>query len=195
MASLPTMHTYTMSVFFWQPTCKAQYLSSYSECSWYLLSSKVLFIHAGTRPDLGAPQPNYHYLYQLGQFTIQQYFESSLIPLLNDIQIQWYHNGTAVDDSRTNSSLERQGERLTLTLTVFNASEEMDLGLYEGIANVDVSNFYSSTTGCHRYYYYYYVVFDISIYELQLASFPSVILQYGKHFLSYQFYVLHLLAN
>ena len=58
----------------------------------------------------------------------------------------------------------------------------MDLGLYEGTANVDLSNFYSSTVGCHRFYYYYYVRFDISIYQLQVASFPSVILQYGKHF-------------
>ena len=137
----------------------------------------MLYIYAGTIPDLGAPQPNYHYLYRLGQFTIQQYFESSLIPLLNDIQIQWYHNGTAVDGSRTNSSLETQGERLTLSLTVFNARKEMDLGLYEGTANVDI---YFSTIGCR--YYYYYVRFDIRIYQLRVTSFPSVILQYGKHF-------------
>ena len=145
----------------------------------YLLSSKVLYIYAGTIPDLGAPQPNYHCLYQLGQFTIQQYFESSLIPL-NDIQIQWYHNGTAVDVLRTNSSLERQGERLTLSLTVFNATEKMGLGLYEGTANVDVPNFYFSTIGC--LHYYFYVMYDIRIYQFQVASFPSVILQYGKHF-------------
>ena len=104
---------------------------------------------------------------------------------MNNIRIQWYHNGTAVDESRTNSSLEAQGERLTLSLTIFNATEEMDLGLYEGTASVDRDYFYIYT-GCSRYYYY--LRFDIGIYQLQVASFPSVILQYGEYLLSYQFY-------
>ena len=179
-------------------TCKVLQFIVFCLCiahSFHLsLVLKVLSTCAGKSvPDLEvSPRLDYHYVHLPGQFMIQKYFESSLIPLANNIQIQWYHNGTAVDGSRTNSSLERQGERLTLSLTVFNASEEMDLGLYEGTANVDVSNFYSSTTGCHHYYYYYYVMFDIRIYELQLASFPSVILQYGKHFLSYQFYCITL---
>ena len=192
MASLATNTDSCLMVRLYQPCTDTHcYFSSDSKTQ-YLLSKVnavdtiypqrfFTYMHAGTIPDLGAPQPNYHYLYRLGQFTIQQYFESSLIPLLNDIQIQWYHNGTAVDDLRTNSSLESQGERLTLSLTVFNASEEMDLGLYEGTANVDVSNFYS--IGCPRYYYYYYYArYDISIYQLRVASFLSVILQYGKHF-------------
>ena len=160
--------------------------------NWYV-QAKIFFICAGSRPDLEAtPQPNYHYLHQLGHLTIQKYFESSLFPLLNNLlDIQWYHNGTAVDQSRTYSSLETQGERFTLSLTVFNASEEMDLGLYEGVANVD--RFFYVYIGCFRYRYY--VMYDIRIYQLQVASFPSVILQYGKYLLSYQFYVLHLLAN
>ena len=98
------------------------------------------------------PQPKYFYL--PGQFTIQKHFESSLIPLLNNIHIQWYHNGTTVDESRTNSSLETQGERFTLSLTVFNATEEMDLGLYEGVVNVDVRDFYDSTGSYFDYYLY-----------------------------------------
>ena len=144
-------------------------------------------MRAGSRPSLEAtPQPNYHYLHRPGQVTIQKSFESSLFSLLNNfIDIQWYQNGTAVDNSRTNSSLEMQGERFTLSLTVFNATEEMDLGLYEGIANVNTLYFYIYT-GCSRYRYY--LRFDIGIYQLQVASFPSVILQYGKYLLSYQFY-------
>ena len=148
---------------------------------------------AGSRPSLEAtPQTNYHYLHRPGQVTIQKNFESSLFPLLSNIRIQWYHNGTAVDGSRTNSSLETQGERLTLSLTVFNATEEMDLGLYEGVVTVDVRDFYVYT-GCSSYRIY--VRYYIHIHQLQVASFLSVILQYGKYLLSYQFYVLHLLAN
>ena len=101
---------------------------------------------------------------------IQKYFESSLIPLVNNIQIRWYHNGTAVDAFRTNSSLESQGERLTLSLTVFNASEEMDLGLYEGVVTVNCGGGQPGN----------YICRDIGFYQLQLVSFPVVILQYGK---------------
>ena len=125
------------------------------------------------------PQPNYFYL--PGQFTIQKYFESSLFPLLNNIiDIQWYHNGTAVDGSRTNSSLEAQGERFTLSLTVFNATEEMDLGLYEGAVTVDVHDFYVSTG--RSYYYYRYANRYLWLWysNLQVVYFPVVILQYSK---------------
>ena len=104
---------------------------------------------------------------------IQQYFESALLnntALMNNIRIQWYHNGTAVDGSRTSSSLETQGERLTLSLTVFNASEEMDLGLYEGVVTVDCSG---GRPG-------YYICRAILLYRLQLVSLPVFILQYGK---------------
>ena len=101
---------------------------------------------------------------------IQKYFESSLIPLVNSIQIQWYHNGTAVDGSRTNSSWKTQGERLTLTLTVFNARKEMDLGLYEGVVTVNCGGGQPGN----------YICSDIGFYQLQLVSFPVVILQYGK---------------
>ena len=79
---------------------------------------------------------------------------SSLIALLNSTQIQWYHNGTPVDVSRTNSSWKTQGERLNLSLTVFNASEEMDLGLYEGVVYVLIDNFYVSTGRPYDYYGY-----------------------------------------
>ena len=137
---------------------------------------------AGSRPDLEAtPQPNYHYLHRPGQVTIQKSFESSLFPLLNNIiDIQWYHNGTAVDGSRTNSSLETQGERFTLSLTVFNATEEMDLGLYEGTASVDLYNFVASTG--HSYYYYRYATRYLWLWasNLQVVYFPVVILQYSK---------------
>ena len=110
---------------------------------------------------------------------IQKYFESSLIPLVNDIiHIRWYHNGTAVDESRTNSSLETQGERFTLSLTVFNATEEMDLGLYEGVANVDVTDFYDSTG--YYFVYYRYVAGYLNIYRFfRVVSFQVVMLQYG----------------
>lgn len=101
---------------------------------------------------------------------IQKYFESSLIPLLNSIQIQWYHNGTVVDGSRTNSSLERQGERLTLSLTVFNARREMDLGLYEGVVTVNCGGGQPGN----------YICSNILLNRLQLVSFPVVILQYGE---------------
>ena len=129
-------------------------------------------------PDLETtPQPNYFYL--PGLFVIQKYFESSLIPLLNNIQIQWYHNGTAVDDSRTNSSWKTQGERLTLSLTVFNASEEIGMGLYEGVLNVGVINIYLSTG--HSLRYYRYVVGDLNIEGfIRVASFQVLILEYGK---------------
>jgi len=97
---------------------------------------------AGTELDLelqATLQLNYRYL---EQFTIEQHFKSLVIPhLLDSIQIQWYHNGTVIDRSRTNSSLEQQGERFTLSLTFFNATEETDLGLYEGIADVNVYDF------------------------------------------------------
>ena len=125
------------------------------------------------------PQTKYFYL--PGQVTIQKSFESSLIPLLNNIiDIQWYHNGTAVDESRTNSSLETQGERFTLSLTVFNATEEMDLGLYEGTASVDLYNFTASTGYYYNYYRYatYYLWLWAS--NLQVVYFPVVILQYSK---------------
>ena len=100
---------------------------------------------------------------------IQKYFESSLIPLLNSIRIQWYRNGTAVDGSRTNSSLERQGERLTLSLTVFNARKEMDLGLYEGVVTVSCGGGQPGN----------YICSNIGLNRLQLVSFP-VVLQYGE---------------
>jgi len=123
-------------------------------------------------------QPNYQYLHLPRQFTIQQYFESSLIPLLNNIQIQWYHNSTAVDGSRTNSSLESQGERLTLSLTAFNTSEGMDLGLYEGVVYVDITHLYSSTG--HSFDYFLYVAGYLNIGSFfQVASFQVVLLQYG----------------
>ena len=97
---------------------------------------------------------------------------------MNNIRIQWYHNGTAVDESRTNSSLETQGERLTLSLTVFNTTEEMDLGLYEGVANVDVTDFFDST-GYH-FHYYRYVAGYLNIYRFfRVVSFQVVMLQYG----------------
>ena len=95
---------------------------------------------------------------------------------MSNIHIQWYHNGTAVDESRTNSSLETQGERLTLSLTVFNATEEMDLGLYEGTVTVNVHDFYVSTG--HPHNYYSYAAFLTS--NLPVIYFPVVILQYGK---------------
>ena len=104
---------------------------------------------------------------------IQQYFESALLnntALLNNIHIQWYHNGTAVDGSRTNSSLETQGERRTLSLIVFNVSEEMDMGLYEGVVTVNCAG---SRPGN-------YICSNIGLYQLQLVSLPVVILQYGK---------------
>ena len=128
------------------------------------------------------PQPDYNYLYLAGQFTIQKYFESPLIPLLNSTQIQWYHNGTAVDAFRTNSSLERQGERLTLTLTVFNARKEMDLGLYEGVVNVDFYNFYVFTGRPSNYYSYVTNFFyhRFFYFYFQVVYFPVVIIQYGK---------------
>ena len=50
--------------------------------------------------------------------------------------------------------LRTQGETLTLSLTVFNASEEMDLGLYEGVVNVEVHDFYVSTGRPSDYYDY-----------------------------------------
>ena len=92
---------------------------------------------------------------------------------MNNIRIQWYHNGTAVDESRTNSSLEAQGERLTLSLTIFNATEEMDLGLYEGVVTVDCSGDRPGN----------YICSTIGLYLLQLVSLPVVILQYGKLYL------------
>ena len=102
---------------------------------------------------------------------------SSLIALLNSTQIQWYHNGTAVDVLRTNSSWKTQGERLNLSLTVFNASEEMDLGLYEGIVNVEVRDFYVST-GRPSDYDNYVRTFIYPL--LQIFYFSFVILRYGK---------------
>ena len=76
---------------------------------------------------------------------------------------------------RTNSSLEKQGERVTLSLTAFNASEEMDLGLYEGVVYVD---FFRSTG--HSFDYFYYVAGYLNIGNFfQVASFQVVILQYG----------------
>ena len=139
-----------------------------------MISSTFLLTIAGKSAlDLEAtPQPHYQYLHRPGQFTIQQYFESSLFPLLNNIYIQWYHNGTAVDESRTNSSLEMHRERFTLSLTVFNATEEMDLGLYEGVVTVD----------CREGRPGYYICSYIGLYRLQLVSLP-VILQYGKLYL------------
>ena len=128
-------------------------------------------------------QPNYQYLHLPRQFTIQQYFESSLIPLLNniqilnDIQIQWYHNGTAVDVLRTNTSWKTQGERLTLSLTIFNTSERMDLGLYEGVVTVDITHLFLSTG---HFDYYHYVAGYLNIGSFfQVASCQVVILQYG----------------
>ena len=124
------------------------------------------------------PKPKYFYL--PGQFTIQKRFESSLIPLLNNIHIQWYHNGTTVDESRTNSSLETQGERFTLSLTVFNETEEIDSGLYEGTASVGLYNFYVSTGRYYNYYHYAHYYLGLWFSNLQVVYFPVVILQYSK---------------
>ena len=143
-------------------------------CNTMVLSTTV----GKSASDLEAtPQAKYFYL--PGQFTIQKRFESSLIPLLSNIHIQWYYNGTTVDESRTNSSLETQGERLTLSLTVFNATEEIDSGLYEGTASVGLYNFYVSTG---RYYNYYRYAHYLRLWasNLQVVYFPVVILQYSK---------------
>ena len=138
----------------------------------------------GAERDLGLQatlQPSYRYM---EQFMIQWHFKSSVIPqLLDSIRIQWYHNGTVVDGSTTNSSLKQQGEEFTLSLAFFNATEEADLGLYEGVIDVPTYNFLSSTG--HFYVYYDYVagppfVPMLGIYQLQVVSFPTVIHQYGK---------------
>ena len=157
-------------------TCKVLQFIVFCLCiahSFHLsLVLKVLSTCAGKSvPDLEvSPRLDYHYVHLPGQFMIQKYFESSLIPLVNSIQIQWYHNGTAVDGSRTNSSWKTQGERLTLTLTVFNARKEMDLGLYEGVVTVNCGG---GQPG-------FYICSNIRLYQLQLVSFSVVILQYGK---------------
>ena len=110
---------------------------------------------------------------------IQQHFESSVIPqLLSSIRIRWYHNGTVVDVSRTNSSLKQQGEEFTLSLAFLNATEESDLGLYEGVADVDIYIIYFSIG--HFSNHLHYAESYLSIYDLQLVSFPTVIHQYGK---------------
>ena len=104
---------------------------------------------------------------------IEQHFKSLVIPhLLDSIWIQWYHNGTAVDRSRINSSLEQQGEKFSLSLAFFNATEETDLGFYEGIAWVDIY-----TIGA---YYFHYIWRYLNIYQLQVVSFPTVVYQYGR---------------
>ena len=54
----------------------------------------------------------------------------------------------------------------------------MDLGLFEGVVNVDVYNFLDSTG--HYYDYYYYTAYYLGIFNLQVVYFPVVILQYGK---------------
>ena len=134
---------------------------------------------AGTELDLELQamlQLNYRYS---EQFMIEQHFKSLVIPhLLDSIRIQWYHNGTAVDRSRTNSSLEQQGGGFILSLTFFNATEETDLGLYEGIADVDVYDFFYSTG--YSFNHLDYVQLYLGIYQLQVVSFPNIFRQYGK---------------
>ena len=79
----------------------------------YCVVQDIYIEAAGTELDLelqATLQLNYRYL---EQFVIEQHFKSLVIPhLLDSIRIQWYHNGTAVDSSRTISSLEQQGEEL-----------------------------------------------------------------------------------
>ena len=148
-------------------------------CNYILRNHLQILSAAGIQPDLEVQavlQLNYRYS---EQFMIEQHFKSLVIPhLLDSIRIQWYHNGTAVDRSRTNSSLEQQGEKFTFSLAFINATEETDLGLYEVIADVDIYNFYASTG--RSIYYLHYVEDYLNSYQLQVVSLPTVICQYGK---------------